>query len=137
MPDYHTEYEAALQSFGLLIFISGFLGLVFLISTGSILYFKQMTEAEQEKRSYVTLRQLGFDVKDIMRGIMRKQLFVFAIPLLIGLLHSVFAVKAASILVVSSIAVPSAIAMGVYASIYFIFALLTIGYYRKIIKNAI
>lgn len=137
MPDYHTEYEAALQSFGLLIFISGFLGLVFLISTGSILYFKQMTEAEQEKRSYVTLRQLGFDVKDIMRGIMRKQLFVFAIPLLIGLLHSVFAVKAASILVVSSIAVPSAIAMGVYASIYFIFALLTIGYYRKIVKNAI
>nr|WP_010495852.1 FtsX-like permease family protein [Paenibacillus elgii] len=136
MPDFHTQYEASLQSFGLFIFISGFLGLVFLISTGSILYFKQMTEAEQEKRSFMTLRQLGFDVNAIMRGIVRKQLFVFAIPLLIGLLHSVFAVKAASILVISSIVVPSAIAMGVYALIYFVFAVLTVGYYRKIVKNA-
>lgn len=136
MPDFHTQYEASLQSFGLFIFISGFLGLVFLISTGSILYFKQMTEAEQEKRSFMTLRQLGFDVNAIMRGIVRKQLFVFAIPLLIGLLHSVFAVKAASILVISSIVVPSAIAMGVYALIYFVFAVLTVGYYRNIVKNA-
>lgn len=135
-PDFHTQYEGALHSLGLLMFISAFLGLVFLISTGSILYFKQMTEAEQEKRSFKTLRQLGFDVKDIMRGIVRKQLFVFAIPLLIGILHSIFAVKAASILVLSDITVPSVIAMAMYALIYFVFAVLTIGYYRKIVKNA-
>lgn len=137
MPDFHTQYKSSLQSFGLFIFITGFLGLVFLISTGSILYFKQMTEAEQEKRSFMTLRQLGFDVNTIMRGIIRKQLFVFVIPLLIGLLHSVFAVKAASILVLSNIAVPSAIAMGVYALVYFIFAVLTIGYYRKIVRDTV
>ncbi|MEI0739417.1 hypothetical protein VQ056_27170 [Paenibacillus sp. JTLBN-2024] len=67
---------------------------------------------------------------------MRKQLFVFAIPLLIGILHSIFAVKAASILVLSDITVPSVIAMAMYALIYFVFAVLTIGYYRKIVKNA-
>lgn len=136
MPDFYTEYEASLRSLGLLLFISAFLGLVFLISTGSILYFKQMTEAEQEKKSFRTLRQLGFDVSDIMKGIVRKQLFVFAIPLLIGVVHSIFAVKAASILVLSDITVPSVIAMGMYALIYFVFAVLTIGYYRKIVKNS-
>jgi bacitracin transport system permease protein len=136
MPVFYKQYQASLQTFGLFIFISGFLGLVFLISTGSILYFKQMTEAEQEKRSFVTLRQLGFEVKDIMRGIVRKQLFVFAIPLLIGLSHSIFAVKAASVLVLSTIVVPSAIAMSGYALIYFVFAMLAIGYYKKIVKNA-
>lgn len=136
-PDFYSEYRAALQSFGLYIFISGFLGLVFLVSTGSILYFKQIAEAEEEKRSFVTLRQLGFDVKDIMRGVTRKQLFVFAIPLVIGLMHSIFAVKAASVLVLSSIALPSAIAMGAYALIYFSFGALTIGYYRKLVKSAI
>lgn len=135
-PNFHTQYEGALHSLGLMMFISAFLGLVFLISTGSILYFKQMTEAEQEKRSFKTLRQLGFDEKDIMKGIVRKQLFVFAIPLLIGILHSVFAVKTASILVLSDITVPTIIAMGLYALIYFVFAVLTIGYYRKIVKNA-
>lgn len=135
-PDYESQYRESLQSFGLYIFISGFLGLVFLISTGSILYFKQITEAEEEKQSFVTLRQLGFDVKDIMRGIVRKQLFVFAIPLVIGLLHSIFAVKVASVLVLSSIVLPSAIAMGVYVLIYFLFGAVTIGHYRKLVKSA-
>lgn len=136
MPDFHTQVEGYLQSYGLFIFISGFLGLVFLISTGSILYFKQMTEAEQEKQSYRTLRQLGFDVQDIMGGIIRKQLFVFIIPLAIGILHSIFAVKAASILLISNITVPTAIAMGVYTFIYCVFALLSIRYYRTIVRAA-
>lgn len=121
----------------MLIFIAGFLGLVFLISTGSILYFKQMTEAEQEKQGYATLRQLGFTVQDIMGGIIRKQVFVFGVPLLIGLLHSIFAIKAASFMFMSDITVPTSIAMGVYALIYLSFAALAIGYYRKIVKAAL
>lgn len=135
--NYYSMYEESLQSNGLLIFIAGFLGLVFLISTGSILYFKQMTEAEQEKKSYATLRQLGFTVKDIMRGIIRKQIFVFGVPLAIGLLHSVFAIKAASFLFMSDITVPTTIAMGIYAVIYLMFAFLTVGYYKKTVKAAL
>lgn len=135
--DYETIYEIAIQNNGLLIFIAGFLGLVFLISTGSILYFKQMTEAEQEKQSYATLRQLGFTVKDIMRGIIRKQVFVFGLPLAIGLLHSVFAIKAADFLFMSDITVPATIAMGIYAVIYLMFAFLTVGYYKKTVKAAL
>ena len=132
--DYYSMYERSIQSNGLLIFIAGFLGLVFLISTGSILYFKQMTEAEQERQSYATLRQLGFTVKDIMRGIIRKQVFVFGLPLAIGLLHSIFAIKAASFIFMSDITVPATVAMGVYALIYLVFAFLTVGYYRKTVK---
>ncbi|WP_020617848.1 ABC transporter permease [Paenibacillus daejeonensis] len=135
-PDFYSEYKTGLQIFGLLIFIAAFLGLAFLISTGSILYFKQMTEAEQERQSFKTLRQLGFDTGMIMRGIIRKQAFVFLIPLVIGILHAIFAVKAASILVISDITVPTVIAMTAYAGIYFIFAILTIGYYRNIVRRA-
>lgn len=135
--DYYYMYEDSLKSTGLLIFIAGFLGLVFLISTGSILYFKQMTEAEQEKKSYATLRQLGFTVKDIMRGIIRKQVFVFGVPLAIGLLHSVFAIKAADFLFMSDITVPATIAMGIYAVIYLMFAFLTVGYYKKTVKASL
>ncbi|MHC8514568.1 ABC transporter permease [Sporosarcina sp. ITBMC105] len=134
--DFYSMYQNAIQATGLLIFIAGFLGLVFLISTGSILYFKQMTEADQEKRSYATLRQLGFTVQDIMGGIIRKQLFVFGVPLLIGLLHSIFAIKAASFMFMSDITVPASIAMSIYALIYIMFCFLTVGYYRKTVKAA-
>lgn len=135
--DYYSQYVRSMENNGLLIFISGFLGLVFLISTGSILYFKQMTEAEQERSSYATLRQLGFTVQEIMRGIVRKQVFVFGLPLLIGLLHSIFAIKAASFMFMSDITLPASFAMGIYALIYLVFAFLTVGYYRKTVKAAL
>lgn len=135
--DYYSMYDNALKGSGLFIFIAGFLGLVFLISTGSILYFKQMTEAEQEKQSYKTLRQLGFSAKEIMRGILRKQIFVFGLPLAIGLVHSIYAIRAASFLFMSDITVPTIIAMGAYALIYLVFAVLSVGYYRKVVSEAL
>ena len=135
--DYYTQYKNTLQSSGMTIFIAGFLGLVFLISTGSILYFKQMTEAEQEKASYTTLRQLGFSVQEIMKGVVKKQVFVFGLPLAIGLLHSIFALKSASFLFMSDVTIPTVIAMSVYIGIYLVFAFLTVGYYRKTIQAAL
>lgn len=133
---FYAQYKEVLQTTGLLIFIAAFLGLVFLSSTGSILYFKQMTEAEQEKQSFKTLRQLGFDVDMIMKGIIRKQAIVFLLPLSIGMLHSIFAIKAASFMIRSDTTFPASIVMAIYTVIYFVFALFTIGYYRNIVKNA-
>lgn len=134
--DFYSQYRKSLELSGILIFIAAFLGLAFLASTGSILYFKQMTEAEQEKQSFRTLRQLGFDEKMIMKGIMRKQMVVFLLPLFIGILHSFFAVNAASFMIISDITFPTIISIGAYTVIYFLFALFTLGYYRKVVKNA-
>ncbi|CAI6083784.1 Bacitracin export permease protein BceB [Paenibacillus sp. JJ-100] len=134
--DYYSRYTSLLQQSGLLIFIAAFLGLAFLASTGSILYFKQMSEAEQEKQSFRTLRQLGFDEKMIMKGILRKQMLVFLLPLFIGIIHSVYAVKASYFITLSDDTIPAMISMGAYAAIYFLFAFFTLGYYKKIVRNA-
>ena len=76
--DSQEEYRLSmLDIFGLVIFVTGFLGLAFLMTTGSILYFKQMTEAEEEKASYTVLRKIGFTTNELMKGIYRKQLFNF------------------------------------------------------------
>ncbi|WP_256701639.1 ABC transporter permease [Paenibacillus sp. P3E] len=136
-PDFDAYYKESLRKFGLIIFIAAFLGLIFLIFTGSILYFKQMTEAEQERKSYTILRQLGFGEREIMGGIVRKQMLVFALPLVVGLLHSIFAVKAASALSLSDLTFPAAVAMMAYTLIYFVFAVLTVGYYHRIVKAAL
>nr|WP_246553356.1 hypothetical protein [Paenibacillus tritici] len=70
-----------------------------------------MTEAEQEKNHYRTLRQLGFQVGDIMKGIIRKQLFVYLIPLGVGLIYAAFALKVGSILIATSMITPIIISM--------------------------
>lgn len=81
------------QNMGLIMFIVAFLGLTFLITSGCILYFKQMDESEDERSSYTILRKLGFTQNDLLQGIRAKQVFNFGIPLIVGLLHSYFAVQ--------------------------------------------
>ncbi|MGE7022311.1 FtsX-like permease family protein [Solibacillus cecembensis] len=122
---------------GVTIFTTAFLGLAFLVATGSILYFKQMTEAEEEREAYTILRKVGFTQQEILRGVYMKQAFNFGLPLAIGLLHSYFAVKSGWFLFGSELVRPLLITMGLYIVLYIIFALLSISYYKKVIKESL
>ncbi|WP_339165535.1 ABC transporter permease [Siminovitchia sp. FSL W7-1587] len=135
-----SRYEInkfAKQYFGMLMFIVGFLGLTFLITSGCILYFKQMDESEDEKPNYTILRKLGFSQRDLLRGIQAKQLFNFGIPLGIGLLHGYFAVKSGWFYFGTELWTPMFIVMGLYTALYSIFGLLSVLYYKKVIQDAL
>jgi bacitracin transport system permease protein len=125
------------QVMGLTMFIVGFLGLTFLITSGCILYFKQMDEGEEEKSSYTILRKLGFTRKDLMRGIQAKQFFNFGIPLVVGLSHSYFAVQSGWFLFGTEMWTPMIIVMIIYTAMYSVFGILSVLYYKKIIKEAL
>lgn len=122
---------------GLIMFIVGFLGLTFLITSGCILYFKQMNESEEEKGNYTILRKLGFTQGNLLRGIQIKQLFNFGIPLVVGLSHSYFAVKSGWFFFGTELATPTVIVMIVYTLLYSIFGLLSVWYYKRVIKEAL
>lgn len=122
---------------GLVMFIVAFIGLAFLITSGCILYFKQMDEGEEEKASYTTLRKLGFTQSDLMSGIRRKQLFNFSIPLIIGLAHSYFAVKSGWFLFGTEMLTPMLVVMLVYTGLYSIFGMLATLYYKRMIRYSL
>lgn len=132
---YYDVFQAGLMSKGLFIFIGGFLGLVFLMATGSIIYFKQISEAEQERKRFEVLRKLGFSVSQVMSAVRKQQLFTFGLPLVIGILHSLFALNVITNLTGESLIVPVLIADAVYGIIYFFFYWLTMNYYRIVIKR--
>ena len=44
----YTGFHMGLEATGLMMFIGMFFGLVFLLATGSIIYFKQLTEASAD-----------------------------------------------------------------------------------------
>jgi bacitracin transport system permease protein len=125
------------QNMGLIMFIVAFLGLTFLITSGCILYFKQMDESENEKPNYTILRKLGFTQGDLLRGIQMKQLFNFGIPLVIGLLHSYFAVKSGWFFFGTELWTPMILVMLLYTALYSIFAVLSVFYYKKVIKESL
>lgn len=125
------------QSMGLIMFIVGFLGLTFLITSGCVLYFKQMDESEDEKPNYTILRKLGFTQSDLIKGIQAKQIFNFGIPLIIGLLHSYFAVQSGWFLFGTELWTPMILVMLLYTALYSIFGILSVLYYKKVIKAAL
>lgn len=125
------------SNMGLMMFIVGFLGLTFLITSGCILYFKQMDEGEEEKASYTILRKLGFTQGNLLRGIQMKQLFNFGIPLIVGLFHSYFAVKSGWFFFGTELWLPMVMVMLLYTALYSIFGLLSVLFYKRVIKEAL
>jgi bacitracin transport system permease protein len=125
------------QTMGITMFIVGFLGLTFLITSGCILYFKQMDESESERHNYTILRKLGYTQGDLLKGIQIKQVYNFGIPLITGLLHSYFAVKSGWFLFGTELWTPMIIVMVLYTALYSIFGILSVLYYKKVIKEAL
>ncbi|ANA80042.1 ABC transporter permease [Paenibacillus glucanolyticus] len=125
------------SNMGLMMFIVGFLGLTFLITSGCILYFKQMDEGEEEKANYTILRKLGFTQGNLLKGIQMKQLFNFGIPLIVGLFHSYFAVKSGWFFFGTELWLPMVMVMLLYTALYSIFGLLSVLFYKRIIKEAL
>ncbi|MDT2285288.1 hypothetical protein P7H17_03115 [Paenibacillus larvae] len=41
--NYYNPYRSGMEDMGIMIFVGTFVGLVFLIATGSIIYFKQLS----------------------------------------------------------------------------------------------
>ncbi|ARD47890.1 ABC transporter permease [Sporosarcina sp. P33] len=133
----YEEQSNQKQSVGMVMFVVGFLGLAFLITSGCILYFKQMDESEDEKSNYTILRKLGFTQSDLLKGIQRKQLFNFGIPLAAGLCHSYFAVKSGWFLFGAEMVTPMIIVMLIYTALYSIFGLLSVLNYKRVIKESL
>ncbi|KWX77097.1 FtsX-like permease family protein [Paenibacillus jilunlii] len=135
-----SQYEFEMNqrsNMGLIMFIVGFLGLTFLITSGCILYFKQMDEGEEEKAGYTILRKLGFTQGDLLRGIQFKQLFNFGIPLVVGLSHSYFAVKSGWFFFGTEMLTPMILVMLLYTALYSIFGFLSVLYYKRVISESL
>ncbi|MEW5321969.1 FtsX-like permease family protein [Geobacillus thermoleovorans] len=125
------------QTFGLIMFVVTFLGLAFLVTSGCILYFKQMGAGEEERPNYTILRKLGFTESDLLGGIRRKQLFYFGVPLLLGLSHSYFAVRSGWFFFGTELWTPMLTVMAIYTVCYSLFGVLSVRYHKKLIREAL
>src|SRR5699024_3068639 len=130
-----SEYYGMLQQSGVLLFVGSFLGIVFLLAMGSIIFFKMMTEAEEDKPLYEILHKSGVNDREMKRTIRHQMLFVFLGPLLIGIAHAAIALTAFSNLLMTNIVIPVILWMIGYTIIYIIFYFVTAKGFYKIIQE--
>lgn len=130
---FYYHFKDANEAYVTILFAVFFVGIIFLISTGSIIYFKLITEANDERDRYTILGKIGVSKKDITRSIKKQTLLMFLLPLIVGLCHSGFALRAFSKVLNAHILTPVIVTMIGYSVIYLIYYFLTVNYYKKII----
>lgn len=131
------DLKQNMESIGVLLFVGSFLGLVFLAATGSIIYFKVLTEAEEDKQQFMMLHKIGVSFKEMKKSIATQILMIFFIPLVVGVIHSFVALKALANLLAMDILSAVVIWIAIYTIIYALYYLITYRAYTKIIKNTL
>lgn len=76
---------------GGLLFLGIFLGFIFLVGAGMIIYYKQMSEGYEDKDRFEIMQKVGMSRKEVKSAIRRQILMVFFLPLLMAVLHIIMA----------------------------------------------
>jgi putative ABC transport system permease protein len=91
-----TKIDAQNASIGmktLFTFVGLYIGIIFAISSATILAIGQLSEASDNKNRYNILSELGADDKIIKKALFAQIGVAFGFPLLIAVLHSIFAIE--------------------------------------------
>lgn len=136
------EVRAMIYDFnGGFLFLGMIIGCVFLIGTVLITYYKQISEGYEDRRNYQIMKKVGLPDTLIKKTSASQIVWMFFIPLIVALLHSMVASKIVYQLLGlfgldSYIKYLSLMAMitGGFAIIYFIIFKLTSNIYYRIVR---
>ena len=77
--------------YGGIFFLGALLGLVFILGTVLIVYYKQITEGYEDQERFTILKKVGMTGREIKKSINSQVLTVFFLPLLAAGIHTAFA----------------------------------------------
>ena len=89
--DSSSSRQDFLNLYGGLFFLGLFLGILFLLGTALIIYYKQVSEGYEDAKRFTIMQQVGMSHREVKRSIHSQILLVFFLPLLTAVLHLAFA----------------------------------------------
>lgn len=95
-----TEKEGILAIAGGLFFLGIFLGVLFLIATSLIIYYKQVSEGYDDRERFVIMQKVGMSHSEVKKSIKSQIRLVFFLPLVTAFIHVLAAFKMISRLLI-------------------------------------
>lgn len=141
--DSATSRQDFMNLYGGLFFLGLFLGVLFLLGTALIIYYKQVSEGYDDARRFSIMQKVGMSHREVKQSIHSQILLVFFLPLLTAVLHLAFAFPMLQkILLVMGLANTQLILLStlgcvaVFAVAYLIIYALTARTYYNIVETA-
>ena len=130
--------------YGGFLFLGIFLGLMFLLATVLIIYYKQISEGYEDQRRYQIMQQVGMSRREVGVSIRGQILLVFFLPLLAAGLHILAAfpmlcriLELFGLYDVSLFALCTAGTLAVFAAVYALVYGLTARTYERIVGSVV
>ena len=127
--------------YGGLFFLGLFLGIMFLMVTVMIIFYKQISEGYEDRERFVILQKIGLDDQQVKKTIRKQVLTVFFLPLIFAFTHLAFAyhmisliVRVIGVLNPDLMLVVTIIVCGVFFLAYVLVFALTSRSYRRIVS---
>lgn len=130
--------------YGGFLFLGIFLGLLFLLVTMLIIYYKQVSEGYEDQRRYQIMQQVGMSRREVGASIRGQILLVFFLPLLAAGLHILVAfpmicriLELFSLYDTRLFAICTAGTLAAFAAVYALVYGLTARTYERIVGGAV
>lgn len=126
-----SNYEEMKETVGLTLFIGMFISLLFFIASGSMIYFKLFTELQEDQAQFKALTRIGMTKGEIRKIVVTQIGMVFFIPVVVGISHALFAMKALDNILESSNWTYSFVVIGIYIVMQTLYFLVACSSYMK------
>ena len=128
------------ELYGGFLFIGIFLGIIFLMATTLIIYYKQISEGYDDRERYQIMMKVGMSRQEVKQSIRNQVLLVFFLPLIMAVVHLAFAfriiTKLLSVLNLTNVSLFFMCTVGtvvVFVIIYTVIYIITAREYYKIL----
>ncbi|AFU17670.1 ABC transporter permease [Bacillus toyonensis] len=111
--------------------IGTFLGIIFFIGAGSVLYFRMYTDLTNEQEKYVTITKIGLTESEMKRSATIQLGILFFVPYIMASIHTMFATKMLQDVINLSLFAEITVVLVIFGTIEIIFFLLIRSLYMQ------
>ena len=127
--------------YGSFLFVGVFCGLIFMMGTALIIYFKQVSEGYQDHDRYIIMQKVGMSQSAVRHTVRRQILLVFFLPLAVALCHVMGSLHMVTLMLsifgltdVPFIASCTVVSAAAVAGLYLLFYQKTASTYFKLVR---
>ncbi|PGA96574.1 FtsX-like permease family protein [Bacillus toyonensis] len=123
---YNTKLNVA--SFFL---IGTFLGVIFFIGAGSVLYFRMYTDLTNEQEKYITVTKIGLTADEMKQSATIQLAILFFVPYIMASIHTMFATKMLQEILNLSFFAEITVVLTIFGTVEILFFLLIRSFYMQ------
>ncbi|HEK9100642.1 ABC transporter permease [Bacillus pfraonensis] len=126
----NTLYEIKLGAASFFL-IGTFLGVIFFIGAGSVLYFRMYTDLTNEQEKYITITKIGLTESEMKRSATIQLAILFFVPYIMASIHTMFAAKMLQEIMGLSLFAEVTVVLMIFGTVEIIFFLLIRSLYMQ------